>query len=99
VFPDGIAMLGFALATAIEQLGGARIPAFLFGVMMVAAAIILSRLKPAARSAGGGLERSAEILETLQDGFVALDGEFRFTYVNHAAEILMEKSKTEVLGK
>jgi PAS domain S-box-containing protein len=40
-----------------------------------------------------------EILENIQDGFVALDRELRFTYVNQAAETLMAKPKAELLGK
>jgi PAS domain S-box-containing protein len=40
-----------------------------------------------------------EILESIQDGVVALDLEFRFTYVNRAAASLMAKSRAELLGK
>jgi two-component system cell cycle sensor histidine kinase/response regulator CckA len=99
VFRDPIAIVGFALAVGIGQLGGARIPAFVLGTLVVLAAFLFGRLKSAARAAAGGLKRTAEILESIQDGFVALDREFRFTYVNHAAEILIAKPKTELLGK
>jgi PAS domain S-box-containing protein len=64
----------------------------LFGI---GAVLLLDRLKSARREGGA----TAEILESISDGFVALDHEFRFTYVNQAAENLMDRPKTELLGK
>jgi len=38
------------------------------------------------------------ILESIQDSFFALDNEARFTYVNQAAEDLLQKSQEQLLG-
>jgi PAS domain S-box-containing protein len=46
------------------------------------------------------LEQKAQaILETLQDGFLALDSEFRFTYVNAAVERDFGLPREQLLGK
>ncbi|MBB1094046.1 response regulator [Rhodopseudomonas palustris] len=44
-------------------------------------------------------ERAEGILASISDGFIALDGDFRFTYVNAAAERLMRRPAAELLGK
>ncbi|WP_440006214.1 PAS domain S-box protein [Halomicrococcus sp. SG-WS-1] len=41
----------------------------------------------------------AEVLERIDDGFFALDSEFRFTYVNDRAEELLDCPKSEALGR
>ena len=38
-------------------------------------------------------------LESITDAFYTLDGEWRFTYVNHEAERLMRRTRGELLGK
>jgi PAS domain S-box-containing protein len=43
--------------------------------------------------------RHAALLETIQDAFVALDRELRYTYVNHRAEIILGHRADELLGK
>jgi diguanylate cyclase (GGDEF)-like protein/PAS domain S-box-containing protein len=40
-----------------------------------------------------------EVLEGMNDGFYTLDDEDRFNYVNSSAELLLRKSKSELLGK
>jgi PAS domain S-box-containing protein len=103
VFRSSIAILALALALGIGYLlwplDAARISAFLFGTVVVTAAFLFDRLKPTARGAADGVRRTVEILENIQDGFVTVDREFRIAYVNHAAEILMAKSKAELLGR
>jgi|GEM_PF-2386448 len=42
---------------------------------------------------------TVDVLESLADGFVALDANWRFTYVNSAAERLLKKSREYLLGK
>ncbi len=42
--------------------------------------------------------RLAETLETIADGFVTMDAEWRFTYVNGAAERLLGKTRAELVG-
>ncbi|KAM3102712.1 PAS domain S-box protein [Phormidesmis sp. 146-12] len=41
----------------------------------------------------------SRILETITDAFVAFDPEWRFTYVNQAAERLLQHSKADLLGQ
>ncbi|HET9682651.1 MAG TPA: ATP-binding protein [Gemmatimonadaceae bacterium] len=43
--------------------------------------------------------RAAAILESVTDAFYALDGDFRFTYVNKRAEELWGRSRSELLGR
>ena len=40
-----------------------------------------------------------QVLERITDSFYALDREFRFTYVNEAAEQMMAKTRGELLGQ
>ena len=100
VFRYSIATPAFVLAVGIGHLlwplDVARISTFLFGAVVVA---LFARFRPATREVVGGLKRMVEILENIQDGFVAVDREFRIAYVNHAAELLMEKSKAALFGK
>jgi PAS domain S-box-containing protein len=44
-------------------------------------------------------EKLAGILESLDDGFVACDREWRYTYVNAAAERLLGRRREEMLGQ
>jgi signal transduction histidine kinase len=39
-----------------------------------------------------------EVLESITDGFIALDSEWRYTYVNHVAAAMGRKSPEELLG-
>jgi len=44
-------------------------------------------------------ERAVSVLESISDGFMALDSEWRFVYINQEAETLLGMSRTELLGK
>ncbi|HLL81827.1 MAG TPA: GAF domain-containing protein, partial [Longimicrobium sp.] len=44
-------------------------------------------------------EWHAALLETIQDAFVALDPELRYTYVNPRAEALLERRAADLLGR
>ena len=44
-------------------------------------------------------EKASSILESISDGFVTLDGEWRYIYVNAEAERLNGLSRIEHLGK
>jgi PAS domain S-box-containing protein len=44
-------------------------------------------------------ERVETVLESIADGFLALDAEWRLTYVNRAAEFLLHCDRGEVLGR
>lgn len=43
--------------------------------------------------------RIANILESITDGFYALDKEWRFTYLNQQAEQLLHRKRVDLLGK
>ncbi|HYD51964.1 MAG TPA: two-component regulator propeller domain-containing protein, partial [Gemmatimonadaceae bacterium] len=43
--------------------------------------------------------RVVSILESISDGFVAIDGDWRFTYVNHTAEALLGVPRAQMLGR
>ena len=49
-----------------------------------------------ARRAG---DQARTILESITDGFCALDREWRFTYVNRQAEVLLGRSRDDLLGR
>lgn len=40
-----------------------------------------------------------DILESISDGFFALDSEWKFIYINKKAEKLIQRKKSELLGK
>ncbi|WP_378955252.1 7TM diverse intracellular signaling domain-containing protein [Pelosinus sp. sgz500959] len=44
-------------------------------------------------------DKVIHILESIMDGFFALDNQARFTYVNREAEFLLQKSQEQLLGK
>ncbi len=44
-------------------------------------------------------DRSHAILESIADAFYALDTEWRFTYINAAAERIVQRTREELLGK
>jgi PAS domain S-box-containing protein len=43
--------------------------------------------------------RASEILESMTEGFFAVDREWRFTYVNRAAHEILEREPRDLLGK
>ncbi len=44
-------------------------------------------------------EQSRNILESIDDGFFALDENWRFTYVNQPAETLLDRTPGDLIGK
>ena len=44
-------------------------------------------------------QRTREVLERITDGFYALDREWRFTYVNEAAERILGRDRDDLLGR
>jgi PAS domain S-box-containing protein len=59
---------------------------------------LLKREKVARREAEAAHTRVSNILESITDAFFTVDHDWCFTYVNHNAQILFEKSKEELLG-
>ena len=77
------------------------------GVELLARVRSLVRLKhlndqlqrqAALAEAAAGRERIAAILESITDAFVAVDGQWRFTYINQRAEHMLGKPREELLG-
>ncbi len=50
-------------------------------------------------STGFDNEQIRRILESITDGFFALDNEWRFTYVNRQTEALLQKDRQDLLGQ
>lgn len=44
-------------------------------------------------------QRTTKILESITNAFVAVDTQWRYTYVNHQAEQLLGKTREELIGK
>ncbi len=73
----------------------------------VSAHLAMSRLRREAAESERSLRAEAEtahqrvsnILESISDGFLALDAEWRFAYVNAAAERMIRLSRGELLGR
>ena len=42
---------------------------------------------------------ATNILESITDGFIALDHEWRFTYINASTELFLNRTRSELLGK
>lgn len=53
----------------------------------------------AREEADAARERITGILESIGDGFFALDAELRFTYVNRSAEAVLQRGREELLGQ
>jgi PAS domain S-box-containing protein len=76
--------------------------AFLF-VFLMLAAMTIERAAERQRQLITQLEASrketADILESITDGFAAVDGQWLYTYVNSAGEVLIERRRAELLGR
>ncbi|WP_199321928.1 PAS domain S-box protein [Leptolyngbya sp. FACHB-321] len=59
----------------------------------------LERERLARAEAEVARERITNILESITDAFFALDDDWRFTYLNHQGEHLLQRSKADLLGK
>ncbi len=57
------------------------------------------RLRTTTSRAEEGERTMGEVLESIADHFIALDREWRFIYVNRAAETLMERRREDLIGK
>jgi PAS domain S-box-containing protein len=53
----------------------------------------------AEREQAADQERTARLLESISEGFVALDHDFRFVYVNERGAQMLGKARGEMLGK
>jgi PAS domain S-box-containing protein len=60
---------------------------------------VARKLRFATARAEEGERRIGEILESLGDNFISLDSNWRFTWVNRAAEGMLGSSRAELLGR
>ncbi|HEY9884465.1 MAG TPA: PAS domain S-box protein, partial [Thermosynechococcaceae cyanobacterium] len=60
---------------------------------------LLERERLARAEAEAAGERVTNILESITDAFFALDDDWHFTYLNHQGELLLQRSKADLLGK
>ncbi len=59
----------------------------------------ISDRKAAEAALAAAHQQTRDVLARISDGFVALDGEWRFTYVNEVAERLLQRPRAELLGE
>ena len=60
---------------------------------------LLAREKYAREEAEAARARVTDILESIGDAFFALDRDWKFTYVNQQAELLLQKERSAIMGK
>jgi PAS domain S-box-containing protein len=72
-------------------------------VVLLAGGGLITGISAALREAGAREEQArregALVLESVSDGFVALDTDFRFTFLNAAAERMANRKRDELIGK
>jgi PAS domain S-box-containing protein len=76
--------------------------AFALGLFVVTGTgitLLAHSLRSAKRIAEGAARQKAEILESIQDGFVGVDREFHLTFANPAAEALLETPLRNLIGR
>jgi PAS domain S-box-containing protein len=59
----------------------------------------ISRLKRLERDLAGERRRAESILDSISDAFIALDGDWRITYANRAAQRMMGRDREEMIGR
>src|ERR1051325_3907253 len=59
----------------------------------------LIREQTARAEAENAQHQIASILESVTDGFIVLDREWRFTYINNEAEKQLQKPRAEIIGQ
>jgi PAS domain S-box-containing protein len=72
-------------------------------IILLAGGGLITGISAALREASAREEEArreaAQVLESVSDGFVALDPEFRFTFLNAAAERMASRQPDELVGK
>jgi PAS domain S-box-containing protein len=63
------------------------------------AAAELARAQAVAFEAQEGQKRLSDVLERISDAFFALDEEWRFTYLNEKAALLLRRQRDDLMGK
>lgn len=69
------------------------------GVRLVGVVLDITERKAAEEAIRSSEGRTRTILESIADGFIALNSEWRFTYINAAGERILERSPGDLIGK
>jgi PAS domain S-box-containing protein len=75
---------------------------FVIALILLLAAVVLWNLSRISRYElvlRKSEQRTVDTLESVADGFVAFDADWRFTFVNGQAERLMRRSRADLLGR
>lgn len=59
----------------------------------------MAELRASTDAAQASRQQVTNILESISDGFFALDNEWRFTYINQHAQVFLQKTRAELIGK
>jgi PAS domain S-box-containing protein len=59
----------------------------------------MAELRASTDAAQAARQQVTNILESISDAFFALDNEWRFTYINQHAQLLLQKTRSELIGK
>ncbi|MBD2306069.1 response regulator [Chroococcidiopsis sp. FACHB-1243] len=59
----------------------------------------MAELRASTDAAQASRQQVTNILESISDGFFALDNEWRFTYINQHAQVFLQKTRSELIGK
>ncbi|HLJ94597.1 MAG TPA: PAS domain-containing protein, partial [Gemmataceae bacterium] len=101
-----VGLLGILLQSTIGSLlpWAGRTALYLSGVFMLLAALASVREAklwgvPLEESLRLATARLGEVFESISDGFVGIDAQWRYTYVNRAAERMLGKHRSELLDK
>ncbi len=101
-----VGLLGILLQSTIGGLlpWAGRAAMYLSGVYMLLAALASVRESniwgiPLVESLRQANARLADVFENISDGFVGVDAQWRYSYVNREAECIFGKHRSEVLGK
>lgn len=72
-------------------------------IVLIGVVLVLLRVKTRSKESIAAEKRAREqvsqILESITDGFVAIDRDWRFTYVNNEGEKLLGKMREEMVGR
>jgi PAS domain S-box-containing protein len=61
--------------------------------------VLLAQEQAARSQAESSRNQITNIIESITDGFFALDKQWQFTYINHQAELILQKTRSQLLGK
>lgn len=61
--------------------------------------VLLAQERAARSQAESSRNRITNIIESITDAFYTLDRQWQFTYVNRQAELLLQKTRSQLLGK